>query len=207
VEHILDIMSAFSWFGIPEGRVKFNPVLARGLDYYTGPIFEAILPGSGSGSLSGGGRYDELVGNFAGHRIPATGTSFGIDRITDLMIERGLIKPVARGTEATIATFAGGSEAQRYTVEVLKYLHKSGVPCELHYQVEGTLKQHIQAAVRRMNSYIVFIGSNETGAYTEFRKSPEAEEDKLPITIKRLADGIQKTLTLNEAVEWIRSSR
>ena len=205
VGHVFDIISACSWFGIPEGRVKFNPVLARGLDYYTGPIFEAIIPGSGSGSLSGGGRYDELVGNFAGHRIPATGTSFGIDRITDIMIERGLLKLLDRGTEVAIITLEGGVDSHAYSGRVFRCLHKAEVPCEFHYHVAGTLKQHIQAAVRRKNGFIVFIGSDETKMYGEFAKSPETVEGELPITIKRLADGVQKTLTLNEAVKWIKS--
>lgn len=70
--------------GVSKG-VTFDLSLARGLDYYTGMIMEAILEGSHVGSISGGGRYDNLVGMFASKQIPAVGASIGIERILSIL--------------------------------------------------------------------------------------------------------------------------
>jgi len=78
--------------GVPEAAVSFDPHLARGLDYYTGPIFETVLDDlPHMGSLSGGGRYDGMIGELTGRNLPATGTTLGLDRITTALeqLERG----------------------------------------------------------------------------------------------------------------------
>ena len=80
-----EIMTALSDLGIEEKEYIFNPLLARGLDYYTGSIFELILPEYGNLSLGGGGRYDNLIGSFAKENIPAVGFSFGLDRLLEIV--------------------------------------------------------------------------------------------------------------------------
>jgi histidyl-tRNA synthetase len=86
-ERIKDIFSGLKKDGFSEGKdFEFNPYLARGLDYYTSTIFELKLDKTPGGlSVGGGGRYDNLIGMFAGREIPAVGFSFGIDRIIDLI--------------------------------------------------------------------------------------------------------------------------
>ena len=66
---------------LKDQRVVFDPALARGLDYYTGLIFEVEIEGYDVGSVAGGGRYDNLIGMFAGRDIPAVGFAFGFDRL------------------------------------------------------------------------------------------------------------------------------
>src|SRR5207244_1494533 len=68
-------------------RIIFHPVMVRGMDYYTGPVYEAVVEGFSS-SILGGGRYDELIGQFAGKKIPAVGCSIGFERILSLLQER-----------------------------------------------------------------------------------------------------------------------
>ena len=84
-----DIFAGLEKAGFAEGKdFTFNPFLARGLNYYTSTIFELKLDKSPGGlSVGGGGRYDNLIGMFAGREIPAVGFSFGIDRIIDLLPE------------------------------------------------------------------------------------------------------------------------
>lgn len=86
-ERLIQIFSELAGSGLIEGSdYVFNPFLARGLDYYTSTIFELKLDKSPSGlSIGGGGRYDDLIGVFAGRKIPAVGFSFGIDRILDII--------------------------------------------------------------------------------------------------------------------------
>src|SRR5438309_3098330 len=71
----------------PESSIVFDPVLVRGMDYYTGPVYEAVVEGFSS-SILGGGRYDELIGQFAGKKIPAVGCSIGFERLLSLLQER-----------------------------------------------------------------------------------------------------------------------
>jgi len=71
----------------PRSRIIFHPIMVRGMDYYTGPVYEAVVEGFSS-SILGGGRYDELIGRFAGKKIPAVGCSIGFERILSLLQER-----------------------------------------------------------------------------------------------------------------------
>jgi histidyl-tRNA synthetase len=71
----------------PDSRVTFDPILVRGMDYYTGPVYEAVVEGYPSAIL-GGGRYDDLIGQFAGKKIPAVGCSLGFERILSFLQER-----------------------------------------------------------------------------------------------------------------------
>jgi len=75
----------------PRSRIIFHPIMVRGMDYYTGPVYEAVVEGFSS-SILGGGRYDELIGQFAGKKIPAVGCSIGFERILSLLQEQELKK-------------------------------------------------------------------------------------------------------------------
>ena len=81
-QHLLDS-------GVDEGRIALDLSLVRGMDYYTGPIFEAVDLEDGIGSITAGGRYDRLIGAFSGQDAPAVGISLGLERIVDLMETRG----------------------------------------------------------------------------------------------------------------------
>jgi histidyl-tRNA synthetase len=202
IDAVKDIVASSSRLGAPEDRVVFDPTLARGLDYYTGPVFEAVLPQAGVGSLGGGGRYDELIGMFSGRKIPATGTSFGLERIVDLMLERGLLPTSRSVAQVSVLQLAAGDEAVEFAGVILKFLHNAGVSCEVSYHVDVKLAKHIQAAVRRGNSFVVFIGSDELG---EYEKMKGGALEELPITAKRLADGVQRRLSLAEFAQWLLS--
>ncbi|MBU1220788.1 histidine--tRNA ligase [Myxococcota bacterium] len=90
IEDMEKILHWSKGLGIDE-NIKFSPVLARGLDYYTGPIYELKIDGYSS-SFGGGGRYDGLIGIFSGENIPAVGFSFGLERIIDFLTDRGMHK-------------------------------------------------------------------------------------------------------------------
>ena len=90
-ERLLMVFSELKKLGINENQYQFDPTLARGLDYYTSTIFEIRVPGYTGGSVAGGGRYDNLIGMFAGgstkKQIPAVGFAFGLDRIVEVLAE------------------------------------------------------------------------------------------------------------------------
>lgn len=83
--------------------ILFDFSLARGLDYYTGLIYECVLTGTDKiGSIAGGGRYDNLIGMFSGKQIPAIGVSIGIERVFNILEERALAKNSTRATRTQV---------------------------------------------------------------------------------------------------------
>src|SRR4029453_9763855 len=87
---------------LPSGRLAFDPFLARGMDYYTGPIFEIAAEGVPF-SLAGGGRFDDLVERLSGAKVPACGFSIGFERVFTLMEERGMLAGVAGAADVLVA--------------------------------------------------------------------------------------------------------
>jgi histidyl-tRNA synthetase len=115
-------------------NVSFDFSLARGLDYYTGLIYEAVLTDDGRvGSISGGGRYDGLIGMFSGKSIPSVGGSIGIERIFNILEEKELAKGVIRATETQILVSQMGKNLAVPRMEVLGKLWKAGVKAETLY--------------------------------------------------------------------------
>jgi histidyl-tRNA synthetase len=104
---------------LPSGRLAFDPFLARGMDYYTGPIFEIAATGVPF-SLGGGGRYDELVNQLAGVNVPACGFSIGFERVAMLMVERGMFAAHAGAADVLIAlpSAAAAGDALRLAAEL-----------------------------------------------------------------------------------------
>ena len=203
VRELFDLYQAAIVLGVRQQSVIINPFLARGLDYYTGPVYEAVLPQAGIGSLGGGGRYDELIGLFTGKSVPATGTSFGLERIVDLMLERGLLAEGKAAAEVSVLQLAGGYEAVEFAGVVLKFLRNAGVSCEPSYHVDAKIAKHIQAAAKRGNGFVVFVGDDELARYKSMRAGAPEE---IPVTAKRLTDGVQKQLSLSQFVLWLGES-
>ena len=102
--------------GIDENVLKFEPTLARGLNYYTGLIFEAEIEGYDAGSIAGGGRYDDLIGMFAGRRIPAVGFAFGFDRLMEALEQFDLFPKELSSVKALVMI----SDNKEKSLEVYK---------------------------------------------------------------------------------------
>ena len=111
--------------GVPEENYKFNKWIARGLDYYTGTVFETRIEGSDAGSVGGGGRYDSLVESFLGKKIPAVGVSVGVDRVLALMLEQG-VKIDLPSTKVLIINL--GKQFTVRALEVLREIRSLGIP-------------------------------------------------------------------------------
>ena len=98
VNELIELLSYMKSMGIVEENYSVDLYLARGLTYYTGPIFESVVEEPKIGSLTGGGRYDELIGMFSGNNIPATGTTLGIERIIDVRTELNMMPDTKTST-------------------------------------------------------------------------------------------------------------
>jgi histidyl-tRNA synthetase len=153
-------------------RLSLAPNLARGLSYYTGAIFEIIVPGV-SGSLGGGGRYDNLVGMFAGRGIPACGFSLGLERILLLLEERAGFA----GTGTTIdILFANFPENLGDILALAKRAREAGLICDV-YPESANLKAQFNYAAARQACYVAFYGQREkeSGQVRLKRQSDGAE--------------------------------
>ncbi|MFT3681471.1 MAG: histidine--tRNA ligase [Ferruginibacter sp.] len=143
-----------------EVNIIIDTTLARGLNYYTGTIFEAKAPSTVQiGSIGGGGRYDDLTGLFDVPGIPGVGVSFGVDRIYDTMTELNLFpENVQTGTK--VIFFNMGEAEARFAFGVMQDLRNKGIACEMYHESAKIGKQFTYAEKKNM-LYAVIIGSRE----------------------------------------------
>lgn len=147
-------------FGCLE-RISFDLSLARGLDYYTGVIYEAVLTDTGRvGSIAAGGRYDNLVGMFSAKPVPAVGVSVGIERLLSILEEREEKKGVREShTEVLVASIGNGMLVSR--LKVARELWKAHIPCELLYDENPKPKKQMDYALEHKIPFVLFIGETE----------------------------------------------
>ncbi|MEN9934607.1 MAG: hypothetical protein RLZZ387_1186 [Chloroflexota bacterium] len=145
--------------GVPEGRFAITPRLARGLSYYTGSVFEAVVESPPMGSLLGGGRYDELIGQFAGRPIPTVGIAFGIERLHDVMEELGMGPQSRTVAEALVTVF--GAELASESLRLASELRAAGVKVEQALDPREKLGKQFQYADRRRIPFALVLGPDE----------------------------------------------
>jgi histidyl-tRNA synthetase len=165
--------------------------LARGLNYYTGTIYEAKAPSEiNMGSIGGGGRYDDLTGLFGVPGIPGVGISFGVDRIYDVLEEMGLFPgDLQVGTKALF--FNMGSKESEYAFKVMQGLRKKGVSCELYHEESKIVKQFTYAEKKQI-PFVIIIGSKEM------------EQDCCQV--KNLSTGLQQELEIGKLSSYFNNS-
>lgn len=158
-------------------RIQFTPSLARGQGYYTGPVYEVHLETPRIGSIAGGGRYDGLIGVFSGSQVPATGASFGIDRMTAALAELGQ-RGESTGARVIICHFGAG--AATAAMKAADAIRKAGVSCDV-YAGEAALGKQLKYADRKGSLFAVIIGEDEvrTGEYVVKDLRANAQE-KVP---------------------------
>lgn len=145
-----------------EADLLLDLSLARGLSYYTGAILEVKALDVAMGSISGGGRYDNLTGIFGMEGLSGVGISFGADRIYDVLSELGLFPDAAsQGTQLLFANF--GAEEVRYLLPVIARLRRSGVASEL-YPEATKMKKQLSYADSVAIPYVVLVGDEERAA-------------------------------------------
>lgn len=147
--------------GVPNEAVSFDLSLARGLDYYTGPIFETVLHPVEIGSLTGGGRYDNLVGSFTGKNIPATGTSFGLERIIDILIakDEGTIGGLLARTQILVIPF--DFDTVPYALEVATFLRREKVRTTVYPFPLDKMRDKFAWTSKRKNRFVAVVGPDE----------------------------------------------
>lgn len=141
-------------------RVVFDLSLARGLDYYTGLIYEATLIGSsGLGSIGGGGRYDGLIGMFSNHQIPSVGMSIGIERL--FIILEKMFKEQARSVETEVIVASIGKGLAKERMKLLAALWDNDIKAEALYEENPKPDKQLKQALENTVPFIIWIGEDE----------------------------------------------
>ncbi|KAL4421027.1 hypothetical protein ABPG77_007502 [Micractinium sp. CCAP 211/92] len=148
------------------GPIVFDLSLARGLDYYTGVIYEAVLKGANVGSIAAGGRYDKLVGMFSGKEVPAVGVSIGIERVFAIMEAQLRAQAEQAGgtireteTEVLVASIGGGMQPRR--MRICADLWAAGIKAEFGYKANPKMPDQLGYALKQGIPYMVLFGESE----------------------------------------------
>lgn len=186
IKGVQELRTVLTYYaGDNESNVLVDPTLARGLDYYTGTIYEIQALDVKMGSIGGGGRYDNLLGLFGIAGVPGVGISFGLDRIFDVMEELALF-PQQLGHTTEALFFNMGEQESQVAFKYLQKCRNQGVRCELFYETVKMDKQ-FKYATRKSIPYAVIIGSEEIKQHSCF--------------IKELATGLQEEVGLDQLSE------
>jgi histidyl-tRNA synthetase len=164
ISELKKVVSFALELGVAEGNIRVDFTMVRGLEYYTGPIFETVVTEPKIGSLTGGGRYDELIGMFSKQSLPATGTTIGMERIIDVMDELGMF-PHDVGATVTKVLVTVFDEAGRLdSVRIAGELRRAGTKTEVWFDLDGLGKQLKYAAAKGI-PFALIIGPDEMAAH------------------------------------------
>jgi histidyl-tRNA synthetase len=186
VEELRFICDNVANLGLSAATLDLDVTLARGLNYYTGAIFEVAAPKTvAMGSIGGGGRYDDLTGIFGLKNMSGVGISFGLDRIYLVIEELGLFPQTVTATSAALFLNYGHKEAL-YAMQAIGKLRQAGIRVEL-YPDAAKLAKQFQHADKRGIPYAVLVGETEMEAGT--------------YALKNLASGEQQNLSFDELLK------
>ncbi len=191
VEEVEEVLQMCQKMGVSTENVAFDVTLARGLSYYTGAIFEVKATEVQIGSISGGGRYDNLTGVFGFEGMSGVGISFGVDRIYDVMEELSLFPQAATGS--TEVLFVQFDEAGKdYCLPLLHQLRQADIKTEL-YPDTAKLKKQMNYANQKNIPFVVLVGSNEIDQNCVTLKNMQSGEQEL-VQKERLVEHLQALL-------------
>ena len=185
LEYLLDYSSPAQASAVPSAPLTVDLTLARGLNYYTGTIFEVKATGVQMGSIGGGGRYDDLTGTFGVPGIPGVGISFGVDRIYDVMEElKAFPEDVHTGTQ--VLFFHLGEAESRAAFGLMQQLRNSGIRCELYHE-QAKFDRQFKYAEKKGIRYVIIIGSTELAA-RQCQRKDTATGQQITLTFDELLD-------------------
>ena len=185
ISELEEVFSLLEKYGETQQHVDFDVVLARGLTYYTGAIFEVKVNNVTIGSVSGGGRYDNLTGVFGLDGVSGVGFSFGVDRLYDVMDELG-ISPQTGLDKTKVLITHFDEKGFLYGLQILQKLRSKGISSEL-FPETGKIKKQLTYADKKEIPYVIVLGDNEI--------------QQGNVSLKDLNSGSQETVSLEKAIE------
>ncbi len=189
IEELAFINKAIKALGLQTAALQLDVTLARGLNYYTGAIFEVSAPEKVKmGSIGGGGRYDDLTGIFGMKNVSGVGISFGLDRIYLVIEELGLFpETITKNIEVLFINF--GDDEALFSLKAIKQLRLQGINAEL-YPDAAKMKKQMNHANKREIPFVVLVGDEEMKSNT--------------FTLKNMNSGEQFKLSLQELINHIK---
>jgi histidyl-tRNA synthetase len=185
VEEVVKLFQYLKEYAIPRKYFTFDPWLSRGLDYYTGIIFEVYVRKPKIGSVAGGGRFDELIGMFGEENIPAVGVSIGVDRLMVVIKELEIIESLPPVTSILVAIYE--EENFYFGIKIANILREVGLNVELYPEVTKLNKQ-FRYANKKGIPYVIVIGPDEIKSNA--------------VTIKNMKTGKEQKRRLEKLKEW-----
>ncbi len=191
VEELRFVINTIEELGLKTASLQVDVTLARGLNYYTGAIFEVAAPkGVKMGSIGGGGRYDDLTGIFGMPDVSGVGISFGLDRIYLVLEELGLFTKVDLPKPKVLFVNFGEAEAF-YSMKAIAELRKNEIKSEL-YPDAAKMKKQMNYADKREIPFVVIVGSQEM--------------EKQEFTLKNMISGEQTKVSLSTLIHQLKAS-
>jgi histidyl-tRNA synthetase len=173
-----------------KNEVELDLTLARGLNYYTGAIFEVKALDATMGSITGGGRYDDLTGIFGMPDVSGVGISFGADRIYDVLMDLDLFP--AQQSDAVQIFFVNFGEAeQQYCLPLVSGLRKQGINTEI-YPEAAKMKKQMKYANEKQIPFVVMVGNDEMQGNV--------------LSVKNMLTGEQKTMSMEALIDLVQKS-
>ena len=188
IEELDFVFEQVEKLGLKNAKLEFDVTLARGLNYYTGAIFEVKANGIKMGSICGGGRYDDLTGLFGMKGMSGVGVSFGADRIYDVLTELELFpKETGLGLKLLFVNF--GEKEQVHCMKLVQVAREAGIDCEL-YPTKAKMQKQMKYANDRGVQFVAIIG--------------EEEINKGIVKLKNMESGEQFDLSSDELIAKLR---
>lgn len=184
IEELKFVLDQTIELGLEKAELKFDVTLARGLNYYTGAIFEVKVHDIKMGSICGGGRYDDLTGLFGMPDVSGVGISFGADRIYDVLTELELFPTdTDKGFKLLFVNF--GEKEQLHCMKLVKEIRQNGIDCEL-YPTAAKMQKQMKYANDIRVQYVALVGENEMNENL--------------IQLKNMESGEQEEMSLEEVI-------
>ncbi|MDE0014454.1 MAG: histidine--tRNA ligase [Candidatus Poribacteria bacterium] len=190
IAELEELSSYLTTLGVPGEFYRVNVSMVRGLEYYTGPIYETVVEKPKIGSITGGGRYDELIGSFSKQGYPATGTSFGIERIIDVMEEFDMFPSTVGKTVTQVLVTVFDAELAQESLKVAMLLRDSGIRTEVYCR-PTRISTQMKYADSKGIPYAVILGSDEVEAGTVAVRDLASREQQV-VPREKLVEHIQE---------------
>lgn len=186
-KRIQEVFTLLETLGIDATSYEFSPTLARGLDYYTGLILEAEIAEYNAGSVLGGGRYDKLIGMFAGKDIPAVGFAFGFDRLMEALEQCDLFPRNLLQTQVLVTIFS--PELKDRSTTISSQLRAKGIATELYLDENAKMEKQLKYADQKQIPFVVILGPEEIANKT--------------LTLKTMRNRQQQILSFEELLKQL----
>lgn len=188
IEELEFVLNQVKDLGVKRAKIEFDVTLARGLNYYTGAIFEVKANGVKMGSICGGGRYDDLTGLFGMSGMSGVGISFGADRIYDVLTELELF-PKETDLGLTLLFVNFGEAEQAYCMKLVRQCREAGIDCEI-YPSKAKMQKQMKYANDRGVQYVAIIGDEEM--------------NKKVLKLKNMESGEQSEITVDQLIQQLK---